>query len=279
MKLLRYVSDLHLEMKKTINIPKLLPLWDFDAGKDEYYLVLLGDICNPYHPHLTDFLIKVSAKYQEIFYVPGNHEYYNIHSDICYTKSQIDNRLENLCKQFPNIHLLNNKCYKLGKIKFIGTTLWSKIKPENIAHIREVINDYHLIFKQTDEPTMKLVPITTDDTHQWNQDAIQFLEQEITSEYQCIVLTHHAPLYSDASSNLFTAPKFYLNGRNNDAFHNDLRYLFKPPIIAWFYGHTHYVGETEFNGVKLITNQLGYNGEKCGFAFDATRMYDLTPHI
>lgn len=49
MNILRYVSNLHLELRPTIIHSKLIPLWKFERmNNDEYYLALLGDIGNPF---------------------------------------------------------------------------------------------------------------------------------------------------------------------------------------------------------------------------------------
>jgi len=70
-RILRYASDLHLELKPSILHPKLIAYWKFKTYPSvEQSLALLGDIGNPYHHNLNLFLQKVSKKYHKIFYVP-----------------------------------------------------------------------------------------------------------------------------------------------------------------------------------------------------------------
>lgn len=122
-----------------------------------------------------------------------------------------------------------------------------------ISYIKKNINDYQMIYT---EPN-KLIRIS--DVNQLNKIAIEFIKSEIHSEEtKCIVLTHHAPLFSDRSKRIFTADEKYINSMNNSAFHNNLINLIKSPIILWIYGHTHYRGKTNVNDVILWTNQLGY---------------------
>lgn len=268
MKILRYASDLHLEFNPAIE--RIKSLWDFrqDPG-DEYYLALLGDIGRPHHPALHNFLDNVAPKYKQIFYVPGNHEYYNGRGTKL-THTSILHELDTLCSSYNNITLLNNSTATLGPLKIIGTTLWSHIPSESKSQLESAINDYRLIYKKEHfdaDPT----PITADDTNQWNADAIAFLQSEIAflqseiAQQPSIVLSHHAPLFSNARAGHYTADPKYLDGKNNYAFHNNLAHLIKPPIVAWLYGHTHYTSKFAHNGVTVATNQLGYEGEETQF--------------
>ncbi len=77
----------------------------------------------------------------------------------------------------------------------------------------------------------------------------------------CIVLTHHAPMFSVPEDKLCCDP-MYVDSPCVNAFHNDLTRLIKSPICAWIYGHTHYANCFEENGVIIATNQLGYQEEE-----------------
>ncbi len=258
MKILKYLSDIHLELRPTMEHPKLIPYWQFNKSiHDDYYLALVGDIGNFSNHNLQLFLKKVSPHYKQIFYIPGNHEYYNGE------KNEIDLKLKQLCESFDNIMYMNNHTFMIDDIKIIGSTLWTKISDVNISR---GINDYYNIKKDDKN-------ITIDDTNQWNREAIQFIEKELTSK--CIVLTHHAPLYCNPSINLYTADPIYLNGKYNDAFHNDLSYLFKNKICVWIYGHTHYANQSKYNQCILATNQLGYKNEESSIKFNPYAYIDL----
>ena len=213
--------------------------------------------------------------YNKIFYVPGNHEYYNLLNNKK-SKTECDEELDLLSSKFDNIVILNNKTYYIDDVKMIGTTLWSNIPDEQSVYINKSINfsteksvfvskinDYYMIKKYDNH---KLVPITTDDTNKWNRESIEFIQQQTDNiDVPCIILTHHSPLFSDDTLNIYTAHPKYLNGKNNFAFHNDLKYLLKKPIGAWLYGHTHYTNQFNYNGVIIGTNQLGYNNEETNF--------------
>lgn len=249
--ILRYCSDLHLEFSEFTESK----LWDFPKdSSNKYYLALLGDIGYPKSTRLKNFLTKVSTIYDKIFYIIGNHEYYQ--PDTSY--SECKKILQSLCDKY-NIILLDNEVHIDGEYKFIGTTLWSNI-PDNLTfYMKNMINDYRMILDDNH------YPIVVDDTNKWNHDAVKFIERELDHNYKCIVLTHHAPLFSNKDKEQYTADKKYLMGPNNYAFHNDLEYLINKPIIAWLYGHTHYVSKFKLNGVIIATNQLGYNNESVKF--------------
>ena len=121
--LLRYASDFHLEFH-SLQHPKLIPYWEFQKNKNcNYHLALLGDIGNPLQKNLHLFFEKISPKYQKIYYVPGNHEYYNLDQQIIRPKEEFDLQLINLCKKFSNIILMNNKIDYIDDTKIIGSTL------------------------------------------------------------------------------------------------------------------------------------------------------------
>lgn len=274
--ILRYASDLHLEFHKDLAHPKLLSLWDFKKDfTNNTYLALTGDIGNPFHSNLVHFFEKINPVYKKIFYIPGNHEYYNLNYFSQKSCDEVNLELKNICSKFDNIILMNNTTFDLNGIKIIGSTLWSNISNKNKEYISNVMNDYQLI-KKYDFTNTKLIPITVEETNQWNVESIDFLKKELSNEDQpCIVLTHHAPLFSNLLNNELTANKKYYNGKNNEAFHNDLTFLIKKPILAWIYGHTHHVSKFIKNDVIVATNQLGYESEQTNKTFDSFALLDL----
>lgn len=264
MRILRYVSDIHLEYIDCIDGQSMLnSLWDFKKDpNDIYYLALLGDIGNPFTKSIKNFFQKISPIYDKIFYIPGNHEYYNLNKP----HRSIDDfniQLKNMCQEFPNIILMNNEIFELDDVAFIGSTLWSNISESKSNHISKSINDYHLIKKLDNN---KLVKITTDDSNKWNIESIDYIQYQLkNSTKSLIILTHHAPLFSDKILGNYTADPCYINSLNNEAFHNDLSKILNRPIIAWLYGHTHYTSKFIYNSIIIATNQLGYCHERNNF--------------
>ena len=261
-RILRYASDLHLERyNKIYDAPQICKFWEFDKDHNtKYNLALLGDIGYPNSANHDEFLKNVSEKYDNIFYVPGNHEYYQHNIKIKNTVSQVKRALQAICAKY-NIILLDNETYMLDEFKIIGTTLWSHVPSSKKRYIRQYINDYRRIINDDHDP------ITVCDTNRWNLEAIKFIESNLDNE-KCIVLSHHAPLFSNEEKNQYTARELYFDSPNNSAFHNDLEWLLAEPIKVWLYGHTHHAGKFEANGVIVATNQMGYEYESDFIPFD-----------
>lgn len=279
--MLRYVSDLHLEFSKEFMLidPIIKQIWTFDRIPNvSYYLILAGDIGNPYVDTLESFLGKVSENFDHIYYVPGNHEYYNLDPERPKEMSRFMVRLENICDKFKNISMLSNKSVHLPNgIKIIGTTLWSKIDPLHETQLELSINDYAMIEFEPEKI------LTVNDTNKLNRQAVKFIKNEIgwaadgekTTTPPCIVVTHHAPLFNIPEKNQYTADPIYTNLVTSQAFHNDLWFLIDKPIYYWIYGHTHYVSSFEYNNVKIVTNQFGYPNESSTVKFNPNIWIDL----
>jgi predicted phosphodiesterase len=252
--ILKYVSDLHLERYKSIS--GFSKLWDFDKDNNCTCLALIGDIGNPENKNLELFFNNINDKYDKIFYIPGNHEYY------CksLSKREVDEKLREICSKNSNIVYLNNSTYELEDFKIIGTTLWSQIPLELSKYYHAAISDYRYI-KNDD-----MQPISITDTNNWNEEAVQFLRNELNTNKYCIVLTHHAPLYSRGGRN--TCDPRYIDSPFHHAFHNDLTDMIKNPCAIWLYGHTHYTNSFKLNNVIVATNQVGYEHEKIKYDFN-----------
>jgi hypothetical protein len=101
-------SDIHLEFYKSF--PKIKPTAE--------YLFLAGDIGIITQPNFTNFFDYCSENWKHVFYVLGNHEYYNKKS-----YSKLNTMYKTLFEKYNNIHLLDNSSYELDNIKIIGSTL------------------------------------------------------------------------------------------------------------------------------------------------------------
>lgn len=230
------LSDLHLEMSN-YNLEKI---------KDVDNLILAGDIGIPTSPEYESFIKKTSELYKNVFLITGNHEYYE--NDIRSTNDII----ELLIKEYDNVYFLNNKTIDIDDYRIIGTILWSDIMEYERSEIQQYISDFRLIKNWSIEKN----------NHEHFKN-IQFIKNEIkrglSDNKKLIIITHHAPL-----RNITCKPE-HIGSLLSSAFSTDLSYLFKKPIVAWIFGHTHYSCNTTFNDIKLISNQRGYNDEKTKF--------------
>jgi predicted phosphodiesterase len=240
-------SDLHTELLSNIkhlhNIKSLAP-----------NVALLGDIGNPYKKIYKETLQLFSNKFENVYVIAGNHEFYkNIYQN---TLDQI----HKTCEQFNNVKFLNKTVIDIDNFKIIGCTLWSNIPDKHRDEMSVIVNDYHQISYLYHNAKYKFDVDFQNDLH---KSELKWLEGEVEkSEKNIIVLTHHAPTYKN------TCDAKYIGKSSNCVFMNNLDYLFSDKMKLWCYGHTHYCNVQTINGTLLASNQYGYRDEKLNFKFD-----------
>lgn len=238
---IRYFSDLHLEFITEIdqfikNIPH---------GPDEI-CICAGDIGNPYESNYNTFMKFISLNFKKSFVISGNHEYYNKEKSM----NETNDFLTTYFKQYNNISFLDNSYEIYNNYCFIGSTLWSKITNPNYE-----INDVH-----------KIPNFDYNIYNNLNTKCVDFLEQTLQNNVNCIVITHHVPSYS-----LIDAK--YKGSTYNEWFCCDLDDLIKahsPKIKCWIYGHTHTPSSIKINNVPFLCNPIGYPHENSNVNFQAT---------
>ncbi len=234
---LRYLSDIHLEFHAKKDIPTILSKIKPDLSPTTV-CICAGDISNPYDESYDMFMQHMSRSFAKTFVIAGNHEYYNKTKLV----GETDTYLANYFKKFKNISYLNNQSEQYLGRWFIGTTLWSKITNPAFE-----INDVHYIPKFDYLQYNRL-----------NMMAVDFLETELETKENCVVITHHIP------SSDFIDPKYKTAKMRpyNQWFASDLQHLFRPNIKAWIYGHTHSPNITHTNGIQFACNPIGYPRER-----------------
>eukprot|EP01084_Bolivina_argentea_P211482 359748_1 len=222
---IQIVSDIHLEFPNVISkMPKLkvkAPI-----------LALLGDIGYPKSDEYQTFIKDCASQFQHVIIITGNHEYYtdNIYS--------VHLTINQIVKQYNNVYFLNGNCLELPEILpniiILGCTLWVKFDDEYAKQAIEQINDYTYI--STDYNNIK--PLTVNDTNNIYDKHMQFIlkqcENAKLNNKKIIMLTHHSPTdYKCIDPNYFNRMSYLMNFTN-------IEHLLQPPIIAWFFGHTHF---------------------------------------
>lgn len=224
------ISDIHLEFLKG-NYPDIKPVAP--------NLILAGDICPIQRRELLEpFLQDVSEKFENIIYVPGNHEYY---SGRRFYKEKWD------IEYFPeNVYFLDNDTVTIDGVKIIGTTLWTNIPEDKMWSIMYRMNDYMNIFIR------KHVRLSPQNTVDWHKEALEFLEKEV--EPNCVVVTHHAPLdiLKDEDEKDWVDSAYYAT---------DVPDMLIALSSVWCYGHTHKAKNIEYLTSNIVSNPMGYNDE------------------
>lgn len=247
---IQYCSDLHIEFPENKKFLKSNPL---KAGGD--ILVLAGDIV-PFvvMDNHNDFFDYISDNFKYTYWVPGNHEYY--YYDITQKIGPINEKIRS------NVFLVNNTFVQHDDIKFIFSTLWTKIGPANQWTIQRSMSDFQVIKHKEDL-------FTPSHYNQLHKDSIQFVEEELNKvgPEKIIVVSHHVPT-------LLNYPEIYKGDILNQAFAVELYDLIeKSKIDYWIFGHHHQnIDNFSIDKTRLVTNQLGYlsDNEHDLFKLDAT---------
>jgi predicted phosphohydrolase len=240
---IRYFSDLHLEFIKPNKIEKFIK--NIPTGIDEI-CVLSGDIGNPYHSNYDIFMNFINENFKKTFIIAGNHEYYNKTKTIQETN---DFLIEYFLK-FNNINFLNNSYEYYNNYCFIGTTLWSKINDP-----RYEINDVHNI------PSFNYI-----EYNRLNKLCIDFLQNALENNSNCIVITHHVPSKSLIDLK-YNTPQIM---PYNQWFYCDMEHVIETKhdkIKCWIYGHTHTPAINIINNIPFICNPIGYPSENSKLDF------------
>lgn len=232
---IQYCSDLHLEFNhnnKYISKNPLLVNGDI--------LILAGDIVPLHDEFFKDsFFSFIADNYKKVFWVPGNHEFY--HKDLSEFSISYNIKLRS------NINIVHNIELEYENIKFVFSTLWSKISSNNEKNIEQSVSDFDCIEKKEKK-------IRASDFNKLHNESLSFITQALSSkENKTVVVTHHLP------SNICNS-NIHNNSPINEAFCVDLtEYIEGCNANFWIYGHSHYNQKPLFIGnTILLTNQLGY---------------------
>jgi predicted phosphodiesterase len=230
------ISDIHLEFYKSF--PKIPPIEDT--------LILAGDIGKINIPNFEPFLQYCNDNWKLVIYVLGNHEYYHNKKtfDILFLEYQ------ELIKKFPNIKLLENDEFETDECLFIETTFFPKIKIP-------FTNCFQQIKEKNDKNWTVGISIST-----WNllfQKSYFYLQNRLKKlpDKKIVIITHYPLTMSGTSS-----PKYDLNTfekKENFAFEFDFENKKNLICLA---GHTHYSFDFIKDGIRFISNQIGYHDEE-----------------
>jgi Icc-related predicted phosphoesterase len=236
---IQIVSDLHLEFKQNRQW-----LRDNPIIAEGEVLLIAGDIIPDKSAQLAEeFYASVSDKFPLIITTMGNHEFYGGYLDYAYP--QYNERIGS------NIFKLNNSVHIYKDVKFIVSTLWSRVSPENKGLIRDKLNDYHHIKSQNREK----IHISVDDTNNLHRQSLDFITEELDKSFKgkIVVMTHHIPSFESISLDR----RF---SQLREAFATNLDDLITahPQISLWVHGHAHDFSMIKLNNTTIVRNPLGY---------------------
>ena len=233
---IQYCSDLHLEFPEN---RKFLTQNPIEPAGD--ILVLAGDIVTFRDlKYAREFFDLVCGQYSAVYWVPGNHEYYG--SDIADKSNPLSEKLR------ENLYLVNNGSFIHGGVRFIFSTLWSRISPHLAWDIQRSISDFSTIKYRGGKLTANSFSLL-------HEESVAFLKNALREggTEPIVVVTHHVPT-------LMNYPRVYRNSPLTEAFAVELFDLINDSgVTCWIYGH-HHINTPGFTIGKtaMLTNQLGY---------------------
>lgn len=232
---IQYCSDLHIEFDQNRSYLSSSPL---DVSGD--ILILAGDIVLLQDEFLNDpFFTAISGNYKHVFWIPGNHEYY--YRNISEYNTSFNILVHN------NISIVNNVEIHYEGIRFVFSTLWSRISKENEKYVEQSVSDFECINANNQK-------FKVSDFNRLHEESLSFIKQSLKQKNsKTVVVTHHLPslLCNSAIQN---------DSPINEAFCVDLsEYIESCDANFWIYGHSHFNQKPLYIGSTImLTNQLGY---------------------
>lgn len=276
------LSDLHLERQPDF-IARPAP------GADA--LVLAGDI-GSYQPGSrlrdADFgLAQFSPRlrpdaWKTVLYVPGNHEYDGLDFD------ETHRRLRETCERL-GITWLEREVVTLGRVRFIGTTLWSdfdalvegsRAASPTASRLTAQLRQREKAFRAANFYLRKYTalrrgePMLADAIREFALVCQDWLRRELLTPFDgtTVVVTHFAPSLRSAD------PRYGLTP-GTAGFCNALDELLAHASV-WMHGHLHCHNDYVVSGAgagagppwqcRVVANPFGYaaKGEQQGFIDD-----------
>lgn len=278
---LQFASDLHLEEDA--------PPFDILIKPVARDLALCGDIGDPWSPVYTNFLKWCSLRWEHVFLLSGNHEYFTkgpetwSGADKTYggVEAQIHRVAEAAAEARKNIHFLQESVYPIEKqrILIVGTTLWTAPALRRWDQMSAGFvgdpgcrGEYNSIYRRDEYTGALRVFHPSDITAIYNRQAA-FLKRFLNTSWgsvpegwRVIVLTHHLP-------SLEMNRPDYRGHPLVSCYATSLDELLKEPVVAWLCGHSHTAMEKQLDtGTLVCLNPMGYKREagRTGYSRVAT---------
>lgn len=265
----QFVSDVHAECYNhpLPAIPRIAPI-----------LVLAGDIGRPTSSTYRAFLAANAALYDHVIVIAGNHEYYQGQKPAALCED-IPGVIRAVTSALPNVHFLDRSSVDIGGVRFLGTTLWTRLDEGDARNNAQMyMSDYGSIYAAAaasaddgaPQRRRKVVNIRAEHTDAWHHEQSAWLRQAIAeSPLPTVVVTHHCP-----------HPDLLRKKQREDATFAHAYYtalppadFFRRPVVCWVSGHAHnamsfYIPPplphpaTEAEaGVLCVSNCRGYPSE------------------
>lgn len=253
------ISDIHLTAMKDHG-----DKWIADYEPKGDHLILAGDVGEFHWWQMKGYYLmkELCAKYAatgEVYFVPGNHDYYgttfeNANARFKELEDKIDNfNFLNADYQVNMEWIVEDENFKpdppcvqgsyMDGVTIYGATLWFPYDPENPRYSR-YLSDFSYI--------KGFVPKVYD----VHRDHVAYLSH-ITGDKK-IVITHHMPSFKSVH------PRFENDDLNRFFVSNQEEIMYRWQPTLWVHGHTHHRFDYMIDKTRVICNPLGYPRENPG---------------
>jgi hypothetical protein len=266
-----YFSDVHIEIRADDSRVPWTDIYPLDLGPDLSafvgavdLLVLAGDIgtIRPRGDVSTVAYAEQVAAYLRcpVVIVPGNHEYYRG----CFE----DDREALIATKVLGVTALDRGeafvPVRNQSLRILGATLWTDYAllgdPKRaMLDAALSLNDHRLIRRRNGSMFMP------DDALAEHRVSRKWLAKRLEEPHPgpTLVVTHHVP------HSVARHPGYGENALS-PAFCSDCDDLIAAAgaaqVAAWIYGHHHWSHQLEIGGVRLLSAQPGYPGERTGWS-------------
>ena len=197
--------------------------------------IVAGDLCG--HAQLESYLRDIGSRYAKVFYVPGDHEFFNT------TVDQLHRDVKLFCPQNVE-YLYPGKVVTYEGQRFLGCTLWfsEEQNPEHKTWILEKLSALKYIHATTYEAL-----VTEGRKHRrWLAEACRSGD---------IVVTHHLPTNRSVGGQW---QGYYANSTKVNQC-DDIITSARPSL--WVHGHSHSRFNYTYGETRIISNPIGYPHE------------------
>ena len=243
------VSDVHLHGRQRAGEV---------AQTDAKALLLAGDVIE-WHNAMDrkvgkEFLFEMAGRYERVYYIPGNHEYYGGRMDKAYQL------MKDACEE-TGVIFAHNQYLDMGDHVLVAHTLWTNMNnddPLAKLTVKRGMNDFNYIFQPDGAmfaPEDAMIHFAQG--MRVIRDAVKYADM---LRLPVLVMTHHAPHAACLH------PHFANAGAINYGYFTNLEpfLLDNPQIKAWVHGHVHYANDQMLGDCRVMCNPLGYAGYREG---------------
>lgn len=240
------LSDLHLEISQQYGT-YVIPI----CAK---HLVLAGDIGRLVdYDGYREFLQKQTDRYELVFLVLGNHEFYYDSFAAGLEKAR---QLEMEPSLNGRLIVLHQRRFDIpgSRVTLLGCTLWSKVPAEAVDIVQSKIKD----FQKIENWTTRDHNASFENDFTWLMNEILSIHRENmrlknhSQKRSILVVTHHAPCLQKTSSPQHAQSPWRF------AFGTDILSEVPDVVKIWVFGHTHYSVDFKESGIRVTSNQRGY---------------------